>query len=105
MKALLEQRNYRVLQANNGLEALAVIQRHGTEIDTVVTDIMMPEMDGVELIRELRKNHPSLRIVASSGLGTDKGGICREEELKALGVKKFLPKPYGADNLLAALQN
>ena len=64
---------------------------------------MMPEMDGVELIRVLRKMHPRLKIIASSGLGTEKGGSLRTEELKALNIKSFLAKPYTVDQLLAAL--
>jgi len=103
MREMLEQQNYRVLAAKNGLEALAVIHRHGPAIDAVVTDIMMPEMDGVELIRMLRKLHPRLKIIASSGLGSEKGGSWRTEELEALNVKSFLAKPYTVDKLLAAL--
>jgi PAS domain S-box-containing protein len=102
--ALLEAQNYRVLVAKNGLEALAVVHRHGTAIDAVVTDVMMPEMDGVELIRNLRRIHPSLKIVASSGLATQQGKGWRTEELRALGVQTFLVKPYAVDQLLAALQ-
>jgi CheY-like chemotaxis protein len=103
MATLLEQQNYRVLVARNGVEALAVVHRHGQAIDAVVTDLMMPEMDGVELIRALRKMLPCLKIVASSGLGTEQGGSMRKDELKALSVKTFLAKPYTVDNLLAAL--
>jgi len=101
---LLEQRNYRVLVAKNGVEALAVIQRHRSGIDALVTDIMMPEMDGVQLIRVLRKIHPRLQIIASSGLGTEIGGSMRAQELEALNVKMFLAKPYSADKLLEGLQ-
>lgn len=103
MKALLEQQNYRVLVAKNGLEALAVIHRHGPDLDAVVTDVMMPEMDGVELIRVLRNKHPHLRVVASSGLGSEEGGSTRADELEALSVNTFLAKPYSVDKLLAAL--
>jgi CheY-like chemotaxis protein len=103
MKSLLEKQNYRVLAARNGLEALAVVHRHGPAIDAVVTDVVMPEMDGVELIRVLRKMHPRLRIIASSGLGTEEGGGMRTEELQALSVKTFLAKPYTVDKLLEAL--
>jgi hypothetical protein len=104
VKALLEQHNYRVLTAKHGAEALAMIQRHKTAIDVVVTDIMMPEMDGVQLIRALRRVHPRLQIIASSGLGTEMGGSLRSNELEALSVKSFLAKPYSADKLLAELQ-
>jgi two-component system, cell cycle sensor histidine kinase and response regulator CckA len=105
MKTLLENQNYRVLVAKNGLEALALIQRHKTAIDAVVTDIMMPEMDGVQLIRVLRRIHPRLHIIASSGLGTELGGSLRSQELEALNVKSFLAKPYTVDKLLAALHS
>jgi CheY-like chemotaxis protein len=103
MRALLEKQHYRVVAAKSGLEALAVVHRHGPAIDAVVTDVMMPEMDGVELIRVLRKMHPRLKIIASSGLGTEQGGSLRTEELEALSVKSFLAKPYTVDKLLAAL--
>jgi nitrogen-specific signal transduction histidine kinase/CheY-like chemotaxis protein len=103
MREMLEKQNYRVLVAKNGVEALAMVQRHGQAINVVVTDVMMPEMDGVEMIRVLRKIHPRLKIIASSGLGTDRGGSLRSEELKALNVKSFLVKPYTVDKLLEAL--
>jgi two-component system, cell cycle sensor histidine kinase and response regulator CckA len=105
MRVMLEQQNYRVLVAKNGLEAMAVIERHGSAINAVVTDMMMPEMDGVELVRELRRKQPRLQIIASSGLGTEKGGSFRAEELQVLGVKTFLAKPYAADKLLGALHD
>ena len=103
MRAVLEKKNYRVLAAKNGLEALAVVHRHGPAIDAVVTDVVMPEMDGVDLIRVLRKIHPSLKVIASSGLATEQGGSVRTEELEALSVKTVLTKPYTADKLLEAL--
>jgi len=103
MTTAMEQQNYRVLVAKNGFEALAVIHRHGKAIDLVVTDVMMPEMDGVELIRELRRVHPRLKIIASSGLATEKDGSHRTRELEALSVKTFLAKPYPVDKLLAGL--
>ncbi len=104
IKSMLENQNYRVLVAKTGVEALAVTQCYGREINLVVSDIMMPEMDGVELIRELHRLQPSLKIIASSGLGTESGGSMRSGELEALGVKTFLAKPYAVDKLLAALQ-
>jgi PAS domain S-box-containing protein len=103
LRSMLESKNYRVLVAKNGLEALALIERHGAAIDAVVTDIMMPEMDGVQLIKMLRKFHPRLQIIASSGLGTGKGGSLQAQELEALNVTSFLAKPYSPYKLLAAL--
>ncbi len=102
-RQLLEQHNYRVFTAANGQEALDMIGRPEHGIDALVTDIVMPEMDGVALIRAARVVAPGLKIIASSGLGSDLGGNSRAQELKTLGVACFLPKPYGTDKLLTTL--
>jgi PAS domain S-box-containing protein len=103
MRQLLEQHNYHVCTARNGEEALDMVGRQQHKIDALVTDIMMPAMDGVTLIRAVRTAMPKLKIIASSGLGTDMGGSFRAQELKSLGVASFLPKPYGSEKLLAML--
>jgi CheY-like chemotaxis protein len=103
MSKLLLQHNYQVLTASNGEEALDVIGRREHRIDAMVTDIMMPEMDGMALIRAVRVVMPELKIIASSGLGTDMGGGPRAQELKSLGVACFLHKPYGMEKLLSTL--
>jgi PAS domain S-box-containing protein len=103
MRQLLERHNYRVLTACNGEEALAQARRQSPRIDVMVTDIMMPAMDGVALIRAMQAERPGLKIIASSGLGTDMGGSLRSQELKTLGVVSFLPKPYSSEKLLEAL--
>jgi len=71
------------------------------EIAAVVTDMMMPVMDGVATIRALSRLNPELKIIAASGLAT-KGA---EAEAASAGVKFFLPKPYTASALLVALQD
>jgi CheY-like chemotaxis protein len=63
----------------------------------------MPAMDGVTLIRAVRAAAPELKIIASSGLGTEMGGSFRAQELKTLGVNFFLPKPYSTEKLLTML--
>ncbi len=103
MRQLLEEHNYRVCAARNGKEALQMAEGNGQRIEAMITDIMMPAMDGVALIRALRALKPELKIIASSGLGTDLGGIFRAQELKSLGVASFLPKPYGTEKLLTTL--
>jgi len=103
LRQLLEQHNYRVCDAANGQAALDFFGKKDQKIDAVVTDIMMPGMDGVALIRALRAMAPELKIIASSGLGTDMGGSVRAQELKSLGVTSFLPKPYGTEKLLTTL--
>jgi len=103
MCQMLERHNYRVCTAINGEKAMDVIERREQKIDVLLTDMMMPAMDGVALIRAVRAVMPELKIIASSGLGTDMGGNSRAQELKSLGVASFLPKPYGTEKLLTML--
>jgi PAS domain S-box-containing protein len=103
MCQMLERHNYRVLTAINGEKAMDIIGSREQKIDVLVTDMMMPEMDGMALIRAVRSVVPELKIIASSGLGTDMGGNSRAQELKALGVAAFLPKPYSTQKLLTTL--
>jgi PAS domain S-box-containing protein len=103
MRQMLERHHYRVYTANNGEKAMEMIQRGEQKIDVMITDMMMPAMDGVALIRGIRGILPNLKIIASSGLGTDMGGNSRAQELKSLGVAAFLPKPYSMQKLLSTL--
>lgn len=95
----LEAFGYRVLTAGDGAEAVATYALRGGEIDLVLTDIMMPIMDGPATIRALMHMNPSVRIVAASGLGGN-GGVARAA---SSGVVHFLPKPYTAEKLLEVL--
>ncbi|MEX2470851.1 MAG: PAS domain S-box protein [Gemmatimonadota bacterium] len=95
----LEAFGYRVLTATDGADAVARYGRQGDDIDLVLTDLMMPIMDGATLIRALRRMDPDVRIVAASGIGTN-GALVRAADS---GVSDFLPKPYTADTLLQVL--
>ncbi|MBI3874521.1 MAG: PAS domain S-box protein, partial [Verrucomicrobia bacterium] len=98
---LLQRSGYRVLTASDGVEALALFSQHRAEINGVITDVMMPHMDGVGLTRVLRRMAPQLPIVASTGLDEDD----KMEELKALGVRAYLAKPYSVEKLLTVLRD
>jgi two-component system cell cycle sensor histidine kinase/response regulator CckA len=98
-RRILEKQGYRVSVARDGREALALISRVSHPIDLVITDLMMPEMDGLTLIRTLKESNPGMRVIASSGLD----GGSRAAELQVLGVTTFLPKPYTAEKLLVAM--
>jgi two-component system cell cycle sensor histidine kinase/response regulator CckA len=89
----LETLGYRVIGAANGREALEVVQ--GEEVDLVVTDVVMPEMGGEALLRELRAAHPGLKVVAITGhlIETNVG------ELRAAGFSAVLPKPFSVEDL------
>ena len=96
----LEAFGYRVVVAPNGVEAVAIYTHRRDEIAVVLTDMMMPVMDGPATIRALRAMNPHVRIVAMSGLmnhltGTGAG----------LGVTHYLAKPYAADVLLTVLHD
>ncbi len=87
---------YRTLVANDGAEAMAVFAAHREEVRVVITDMMMPYMDGSATIRALRRLDPRVKIIATSGLKADD----KMAEATQLGVKTFLPKPYTAEKLL-----
>jgi PAS domain S-box-containing protein len=98
----LEAFGYRVTLAGDGAEGIAMFARHMDEIQVVLTDMMMPVMDGAATIRALLRLKPSTRIIAASGLAT-KGA--EAEVASSGGVKKFLPKPYTAGTILRALRD
>jgi len=98
-KATLEAFNYRVLTASDGTEALALYAQHGEEIKAVLTDMMMPFLDGPATIRALQRLNPNIKIIASSGLADNGKAV----EAADLGIRHFLPKPYTADRLLKML--
>jgi hypothetical protein len=95
-RVILELHGYRVMLAADGIEALALFMREAGRIGVVLTDLMMPAMDGLMLIRTLHEMKPELPVIASTGLGEKQ----QSAELKALGVRTMLNKPYGSDMLL-----
>ncbi len=95
-RTVLAAHGYRVLQATDGADALAIFAQNPAGIALVLTDLMMPLMDGMALIHALRKMKPAMPIIASTGLG-EKGRLA---ELKAMNIHTILTKPYGADTLL-----
>jgi hypothetical protein len=98
---MLGRNGYRCLQAADGQEALRLYREHRSSVRLVVTDIMMPEMGGAALARELRLHDSALPIVGISGLHDD----VRSQKLMEAGVKRFLAKPFTASDLLIAVQD
>ena len=100
VRLCLEGKGYRVLVARNGQEALNVFVAHQPQVAVVVTDVMMPVMDGLKLARALRGLDARVRVIASSGLDvTDRAG-----EAEAGDIAEFLSKPYQSRTLLAAIR-
>lgn len=98
-KGTLETFGYQVLTAADGTEAVATYAQRKSEVALVITDMMMPFMDGLATIRALKRLNPQVKIISASGLADD----AKEKEARELGVEKFLPKPYTAELLLYAL--
>ena len=98
-KTVLEQHNYRVISASDGVEALALFAQQMQAIRVVLTDIAMPYMDGVASVRALRKMKPDLPIIAFTG----DAGRARLSEFQAMNVNNFLIKPFSTESLLAAV--
>jgi PAS domain S-box-containing protein len=87
---ILERLGYKVMQARNGAEAVALAQGYGDRIDLLLTDVVMPGMNGAELARQLVLHHPEMKILFTSGYTDD--AIVRHGILKE-GVS-FIGKPY-----------
>ncbi len=90
---------YRVLKASDGAEAVATYAKHEQEVAVVLTDMMMPVLDGSALIHALKRMKPNVKIIAASGLNTEGNA-----KLAEAGVNHFLTKPYTAGTLLKTLQ-
>lgn len=99
----LSAHGYRVITAGDGTEAIAQFSQNRGEIKAVLTDIMMPFMDGVTLSRTLKKMDPTIQIIATSGMGSAKGRQDKAAALASLQINTFLNKPYSANEILTAI--
>jgi CheY-like chemotaxis protein len=97
----LELEGFVVVEADGGVEALHLLET--IDVDVVVTDIFMPDEDGIELIQDLRRRRPRLPIVAITG-----GGIHHDTTAlrvaAALGAGALLLKPIESEELVAAIR-
>jgi two-component system cell cycle sensor histidine kinase/response regulator CckA len=96
----LKMRGYTVLEAASGEAGLDIVRRHPSAIDLLITDVVMPNMDGPTLVRAARRLRPEMRIIFMSGYAEDafKRNEERAEELH------FLPKPFGLKQLVAKVK-
>ena len=96
----LEKNGYRALTAAEGTEAMALYAQHQAEIQMVLTDLLMPIMDGVATIRALREKSATLKIIATSG----EASKSKLKEIADLPLQAFLQKPFTAETLLVTVQ-
>ena len=99
-KRMLETRGYTVHEAGSGVEALDVIKELDGDVDIVVSDVVMPEMDGPTLLRELRKEYPDMKFIFVSGYAED----AFAKNLPENAQFGFLPKPFSLKQLATAVK-
>ena len=99
VKDILEKNGYEVVgEASNGLKAVELYKANRPDIVTM--DITMPEMDGIEVVKEIKAFDPSAKIVMCSAMGQQSMVM---EAIKA-GAKDFIVKPFQADRVLEAIK-
>ncbi|MEM7771829.1 MAG: PAS domain S-box protein [Cyanobacteria bacterium P01_A01_bin.37] len=96
-QSLLENHHYTTLVAKDGLDADSLVRNDKGDIRVAIVDVMMPNMDGISLIRKLKEMKPMLRIIAISGLPTNRRPVL------AAGADAFLSKPYVLEQLMRKL--
>jgi two-component system cell cycle sensor histidine kinase/response regulator CckA len=96
----LNSRGYRVLEASTGQEALELIENSGQKIDLIVSDVVMPEMDGPSLYTELKRRGLNYNFVFASGYAEE----AFKKNLPEGGEFAFLPKPYSLKQLVEAVK-
>jgi len=96
----LRTQGYKVITAANGKEGLNLIK--SKQPDVVITDIVMPEKEGIEVITEVRRDFPNVKIIAMSG-----GGLIGPHEYlswtKMMGVQRTFTKPFAINEILEAV--
>jgi len=99
----LASRGYTVLEAGNGVEAIEVLDREG-RVDLVVSDVVMPEMDGPTLLRELRRRDPGVKVIFVSGYAEDAFAKNLPSSEQGEQQYAFLAKPFTLKQLVATVK-
>ncbi|MGD8654451.1 MAG: response regulator [Desulfobacterales bacterium] len=101
LRLMLERVGYEVIEAADGMEGIR--QYRDNPADVIITDLIMPNKDGIGMIIELKKEFPEIKIIAMSG-----GGVNRPEGYldgaKKLGATRTLTKPIDRDEMIAAVK-
>ena len=97
---LLALAGHTVVEAGNGRDGLDLFRQAGA--DLVITDLVMPEIEGLEVVRQLRNAHPPVNVIAISGGGRASAAVYLEAA-RLLGAARVLHKPFTTAVLLAAI--
>ncbi|MEI8216292.1 MAG: sigma-54 dependent transcriptional regulator [Eubacteriales bacterium] len=97
LERLLKKNGYITYGANNGKKALEIAKSN--EIDIVITDIRMPEMDGIELIKEIKKMDPCIEVIVMTAFASVDTAI----EAVRIGARDYIRKPFDIDEVISAI--
>lgn len=101
LRKLFEKNGYQIIEASNGIQGMKMFTEH--KPDLIITDLIMPEKEGLELIRELKKNDPNVKIIAISGGGiTDP--LMYLNLAVTFGAVKAFSKPMDMDLLIETVK-
>jgi CheY-like chemotaxis protein len=101
LRRMLEPAGYEIIEASNGEEGIRIYREHPT--DVIITDLIMPKKEGVELIMELRTEFPDLKVIAISGGGRI-GPETYLEVAEGFGAMRTFTKPFRIKDILEAIQ-
>jgi len=101
LRMTLAQLGHTVIEAHDGEEGLALFD--GSGVDLLITDIIMPKKEGLQVLMELRKVRPPVKIIAISG-GGRKSSADYLQIAKLMGAGRVLAKPFSNEELVAAIE-
>jgi CheY-like chemotaxis protein len=101
IRQMLMREGYEVVEASNGKQGAQIFREKPA--DLVITDLIMPQKDGIEIIMELRRDYPALKIIAISGGGRGAPELYLKEA-RLLGAHLVLRKPFERQELLEAVR-
>ena len=102
LEYLLRDAGYEIATAEDGVRGMAIFRSE--QPDLVITDIIMPEQEGIQTIIEMRKAKPDAKIIAISGSGRI-GNVDFLKMARSLGAMDIVSKPFNADELLTIVEN
>ena len=100
-EAMLKKMGFKILKAANGHEGLKLFQKHLNNIDLIICDMIMPKMDGLQLVHKLREIDPCVKVLLSSGSLIDED----EKDVANRGFDGLIKKPYKLNDLSEKIGN
>ena len=101
LRQILESEGHQVREASNGVEAMGLLREAPDEL--VITDVIMPDKEGIETVIEIRKVYPDVKIIVMSGGGRF-GPDDYLETATVFGANRTIPKPFSKNDILKAVQ-